>query len=649
MSERSGCVPVSAMTTLRAWIIVAACLMWAGSALTQSAYGQVPGLPELIAGEKAGGTIPPAGVTRQGQIEVTGVELDGRQLFEIASPTVPDRAQPGDLMPVEDRARDIERKLQRLLLPDTGAGKTPEREQATRLDPETMRIRTEMRNGLPVLVATDPRAAVSEELIRVTDADVQHHGLRRQELAAHWQETLERELRSALQSRQPEATRFRLLRLAGILLAALLSTMVLGRISSALVKRKTQLRDEQERAEQATASHAAASQAATAKASASREAAVPHAETSDTISARNAVAAEREERRERNLLSHVLHEQFGVSRRRQLVRLLLSLVSWAIVFIWVAAIAAAFYEFPQTRGIADRIVSIPVLILVAGFAAGLANGLAGLLIDRIANALSRRSDARTSLRVPTVAAAVKGLVAAILYLIAMIAVLEYVLVIPFTVVALGAIAALALSFAAQNLVKDLVNGVLILVEDQYALGDDIVVGSASGVVERLHLRSTQLRTADGRLITIPNHMISQVENKTRLWSRVDLRVTVAYATDVDRALAVVEQVAEETARDPRWRRLIMDAPELLGVEEISHQGIVIRFHVKTLPFKKEDVARALRRRLKIAFDRERIAIGIPQQAIVGGARADDEVSGGTFRDRSSEENQHHAADTGLHS
>ncbi|MGH7486345.1 MAG: mechanosensitive ion channel family protein, partial [bacterium] len=331
----------------------------------------------------------------------------------------------------------------------------------------------------------------------------------------------------------------------------------------------------------------------------------------------------------------VLHQQFGVARRRQVVRLLLSLVSWAIIFIWVGAIAAAFYQFPQTRGIADRIVSIPVLILIAVFAAGLLNSLAGLLIDRIANAWSRSSDARTSLRVPTVAAALKGLVATVLYIVAVIAVLEYVLVIPFTIVALGAVAALAISFAAQNLVKDLVNGLLILAEDQYALGDDIAIGNVSGIVERLHVRTTQLRTSDGRLITIPNHLVTQVENKTRLWSRVDLRVTVAYATDVDRALAVVKEVMEETARDPRWRRLILDTPELLGVEDISHEGISIRFLVKTLPFKKEDVARELRRRLKIAFDHEGIRIGIPQHAIVANdMRGNDLLSGDKSRDRS---------------
>jgi small conductance mechanosensitive channel len=295
--------------------------------------------------------------------------------------------------------------------------------------------------------------------------------------------------------------------------------------------------------------------------------------------------------------------------------MLLWLVSWAIVFIWVAAIAGVFYQFPQTRGVADRIVSIPALILAASFAAGLANGLVGLFIDRIMNAWSRSDGPRRSLRVPTVAAALKGVSAAVLYTIAVVGVLEYVLVIPFTVVALGAVLALAVSFAAQNLVKDFVNGFLILVEDQYALGDEIQIGDAGGVVERLNLRLTQLRAADGRLITIPNHEVNRVENKTRLWSRVDFRVTVACETDIDKALSVVRDVAAEMAHEPMWRPLILEAPRVLGVEEISHAGIVLRVLIQTLPFKKEDVARELRRRVKIAFDRENIGFGMPQQAM----------------------------------
>jgi small conductance mechanosensitive channel len=264
-------------------------------------------------------------------------------------------------------------------------------------------------------------------------------------------------------------------------------------------------------------------------------------------------------------------------------------------------------------------VSIPVLVLIAGFAAGLVNSIVAVLIDLIAHASERSDNPRRSVRIPTIVAALKGFAATILYGIAAIVVLDYVLVVPFTVVAFGAFAGLALSFAAQSLVKDLVNGILILVEDQYALGDHIVLGSDDGIVEHLNLRITQIRASDGRLITVPNHSIVQVQNRTRVWSRVDLSVTVDYVTDVDRALSVVGSTVEEVERDPKWRQFIIAPHEMLGVDEISHAGIAIRFRVQTLPFKQFDLARELRRRLKIAFDREGICIGIPRQAIVEAA------------------------------
>jgi small conductance mechanosensitive channel len=591
--------------------LIAVCLGWT-MAWPQTSFSQVPGLPQLAGADPA----LPGGVTRHGQVETTNVYLDGRALFEVASPTVPDRAQPGALVPVEYRAREIEARLQRLMSSDSekGAGK----DGSTKFAPETLGVRIEMRGGQPVLLASDASNAEAEELLAVTQTDAQYQGVTATALAERWRETLEQELRTALQSRQPEATKFRLLKLAGILFSAFLASYLLGKVSTTLARRKKALAEQRLRAQQAAAARAASSQAATAKASATREAApdpdAPKYERRQ--SERLAAAAQREEQREKTLLSHILGVQFGLARRHQAVRLLLWLASWAIVFIWVAAIAGIFYQFPQTRGVADRIVSIPALILGASFAAGLANGLVGLFIDRIMNAWSRSDEPRRSLRVPTVAAALKGLAGGVLYTIAVIGVLEYVLVIPFTVVALGAVAAVAVSFAAQNLVKDFVNGLLILVEDQYALGDEVQIGDAGGVVERLNLRLTQLRAADGRLITIPNHEVNRVENKTRLWSRVDFRVAVACETDVDKALAMLSDVANEMANEPMWRPLILEAPQVLGVEDISHAGIVLRLLIQTLPFKREDVARELRRRVKIAVDREDIGFGMPQQAMM---------------------------------
>jgi small conductance mechanosensitive channel len=203
----------------------------------------------------------------------------------------------------------------------------------------------------------------------------------------------------------------------------------------------------------------------------------------------------------------------------------------------------------------------------------------------------------------------KGLITVLIYFFGIIWVLQTLNMAPTSILAFGTLIALAVSFGVQNVIKDLVNGLLILIEDQYAVGDLIVIGSASGVVEHINLRVTQLRGDDGRLVTVPNSLVGQVDNLTRIWSRSDFLVEVAYNTDVDKALAIVQQEAKQLASDPAWDPFILEVGEVFGVEKIALTGITIRIWIKTLPLKQFVVARELRRRLKIAFDLQGIQIG----------------------------------------
>ncbi|MGB5772239.1 MAG: mechanosensitive ion channel family protein [Crocosphaera sp.] len=171
----------------------------------------------------------------------------------------------------------------------------------------------------------------------------------------------------------------------------------------------------------------------------------------------------------------------------------------------------------------------------------------------------------------------------------------------------------ALSLASQDFLKDLITGLLILWEDQYAVGDVIIVGDQGGLVENITLRVTQLRNLDGELITIPNRTISMVRNLSSEWSRVNYAIEVSYDTDVDRVLQVIEKVGQELYEDPQWQEPILEAPEILGVDEISHKGILIRLLIKTQPLQQWSVAREFRRRLKNVFDQQGIKVGIPQQ------------------------------------
>jgi len=177
------------------------------------------------------------------------------------------------------------------------------------------------------------------------------------------------------------------------------------------------------------------------------------------------------------------------------------------------------------------------------------------------------------------------------------------------------IVSVALSLAAQNLIRDAINGFLIILEDQYAVGDYIKVGEVGGMVEKINLRITQLRDAEGKLITIPNSEIKIVANFSSNWARADLFIPVAYQTDVNKALELIGRVAEEMSHDSLWREHILESPQVLGVDNFGERGVMIRVWIKTEPLKQWSVSREFRRRIKVAFDEAGIPIPLPQQQV----------------------------------
>ncbi|HEX2987055.1 MAG TPA: mechanosensitive ion channel family protein [Chloroflexota bacterium] len=178
------------------------------------------------------------------------------------------------------------------------------------------------------------------------------------------------------------------------------------------------------------------------------------------------------------------------------------------------------------------------------------------------------------------------------------------------------IAGVAIGFGAQNVIKDWLGGFFILFENQYSVDDVIKVGNYSGLVEKMDLRRTVLRTTDGSVVVIPNGEIRVVTNLTKEWSRVVMDVGVAYEADIDHAMDVLVRTATELAQEEEFAKLIIDAPEMLGVEELGEYQVTIRMLVKTQPLQQWKVARALRARIKKAFDREGISIPYPHQVSI---------------------------------
>lgn len=177
---------------------------------------------------------------------------------------------------------------------------------------------------------------------------------------------------------------------------------------------------------------------------------------------------------------------------------------------------------------------------------------------------------------------------------------------------------LAFSFGAQTLVKDVISGAFILMEGQFGIGDVVRINNTSGMVERITLRTTALRDSEGIVHIIPNGSIAAVSNMTKAWSRAVLDIGVAYRENVDRVIDVLRDLLQEFQHDPAWSDVLLDEPQVVGVNALADSAVIIRCQVKTLPLKQWDVARELRRRIKNRFDRDGIEIPFPHTTLYWG-------------------------------
>jgi small conductance mechanosensitive channel len=181
--------------------------------------------------------------------------------------------------------------------------------------------------------------------------------------------------------------------------------------------------------------------------------------------------------------------------------------------------------------------------------------------------------------------------------------------------AAAGVGGLALGFGGQYLIRDLITGAFIIIENQYRVGDVICVETICGEVEDITLRKTTLRDMDGVVHHIPHSELRIVSNRSRSYSRVNVDIGVSYAADLDRVEEVVNRVGRELAGDPAWKELVREEPRFNRVEELADSAVVIRVTGDTAPGEQIRVAGELRRRLKQAFDAEGIEIPFPQRVI----------------------------------
>jgi small-conductance mechanosensitive channel len=175
---------------------------------------------------------------------------------------------------------------------------------------------------------------------------------------------------------------------------------------------------------------------------------------------------------------------------------------------------------------------------------------------------------------------------------------------------------IAVGFGAQSLVKDYLNGALILIENQFGKGDVIRVAGVAGAVEDFTLRRTTLRDLDGVVHTIPNGEIRVASNLTRVWSRINQDVTVAYATDIDKAIEVVDNVGREMAGDPQWKRRVLEAPRVERVEALAEYGVTLKILGTVRAADQWAAGGDFRKRLLAAFKAHGIEIPRPQRVVL---------------------------------
>ena len=178
------------------------------------------------------------------------------------------------------------------------------------------------------------------------------------------------------------------------------------------------------------------------------------------------------------------------------------------------------------------------------------------------------------------------------------------------------IAGVAIGFGAQTLVRDFINGFFILVENQYDIGDVIKIAGVQGSVELMTLRRTVLRDADGTVHNVPSGQITVVSNLTRDWTQLALQISVAYNTDSDKVIKVLQEIGDEITGDPEFGPMIVDKPQVPGIDKVSGDEVDYLMLVKTRPGMQDAVRRELRRRIKACFEKNQIQPGNPNRVYV---------------------------------
>ncbi|MGH8016335.1 MAG: mechanosensitive ion channel family protein, partial [Candidatus Zixiibacteriota bacterium] len=246
---------------------------------------------------------------------------------------------------------------------------------------------------------------------------------------------------------------------------------------------------------------------------------------------------------------------------------------------------------------------------------------------QIARYISRRivrvlksslSDEETKKRTTTLGAVVRYLLSTTILVVALIMILSEIGIDIGPILATAGVAGLALGFGAQHIIKDLIAGFFMLLDDEVRVGDTVRISGVSGIVEKINLRVTVLRDVSGNVHYIPNGSIEIVTNMTKEYSRYVFEIGIAYRENVDDVIKLIKEVDKDLRQDDKFANDILEPLEVLGLERFADSAVILRARYMTMPSRQWDIGREFNRRLKSVFDAKGIEMPYPHMTVYMG-------------------------------
>lgn len=263
-------------------------------------------------------------------------------------------------------------------------------------------------------------------------------------------------------------------------------------------------------------------------------------------------------------------------------------------------------EFTLTSAI-DLVAIFLIALIINRFLRILTN-----LIIKPAATQSRVAQGREQ-QTRTLAGVLYSTLSKVVWAVALLTAMHQFNIDPVPALTVAGLASVAVGFGAQNLVRDVITGFYIVLEDQFSMGDTIQVGDAIGRVEHLTLRRTVLRDARGALVTIANGEIRTVSNLSRDWSQAFVDIPLAPEAPLGKTMQVLESASAEMRSDPAWSPALVDGPRILGLQALDRSAATVRLQVRTAPTRQDEVCRELRRRIQTEFQRQGLSLSAVQR------------------------------------